>query len=381
MRIGIDARWIFREKSGISTYTRELLRELPLVDQTNEYTVFFQEQDLLEETVAYAALDKAPNFSAALLPYGIFSVPNQLRFSAELGKRELDVFHSPNYMIPFLAFPRHRAGMTKCVVTIHDLIPLLFPEYTPRALKTRLMPLYRFVMREVGARADVIVTVSEHSRKDVLREMNIKEKRKNSVIAVPNGVASEYKPAERLPRDAKTILYVGRFDPYKNLTGLLETFSKVRERAKGNVRLQVIGSPDERYLEPLAKVEELDVNSWIDWSGYVGGAGLVDAYQQADIFALQSKYEGFGLTVLEAMACGAPVVCSNRSSLPEVAGSAAILEDPDDSEAFAAAILRILGDDALAADLQKKGIEQAARFTWKRTAEQTLEAYKHAANL
>jgi len=380
MKIGIDARWIFHEKSGISTYTRELLRYLPVVDQTNEYTLFFEHQDLLEETTAYAALEKASNFKTELLGYGIFSIKNQLKLPGKLRKLKIDVFHSPNYMIPFFAFPCRRAGRVKSVVTIHDLIPLLFPEYTPRALKTRFMLLYRLVMREVGVRSDIVITVSDHSRKDVLKEMHISNERAADVITVPNGVASEYKPKEKISGDIKTILYVGRFDPYKNLAGLLETFSRVRTKTKLDVRLKIIGTPDARYPEPELKAKELGLNPWIDWSGYVGGEELVKAYQEADVFMLQSKYEGFGLTVLEAMACGTPVVCSNRSSLPEVAGSAAILEDPDNYDAFASAVVNVLEDQNLAAELAEKGIKQAARFTWKRTAEETLKAYQCAVN-
>jgi alpha-1,3-rhamnosyl/mannosyltransferase len=178
---------------------------------------------------------------------------------------------------------------------------------------------------------------------------------------------------------ARTILYVGRFDPYKNLPGLIRAFARVREISRQPVRLRVVGSPDPRYPEAQAVAQELKLEHSIDWVGYAGGRSLVKEYQQADVFALLSKYEGFGLTVLEAMACGTPVVCSNRSSLPEVAGSAGVLVDPDDIEAAARAIARVLEDPRYAGELREQGLSQAARFRWTRTAVVTLDAYRKAA--
>jgi glycosyltransferase involved in cell wall biosynthesis len=380
MKIGIDARWIFPEISGIGTYTRELVRHLVLLDRVNEYELFFDNPRIAEQTAEAAQFSEAANFRVRLLPYGPFAPRGQLRMPALLRDLKLDVFHSPNYMMPLLAFgtqkPSRRAP--KSIVTIHDLIPLLFPEHTPKALKVRFLPVFRWIMRQVGARADLILTVSESSRQDVLKELRIPPARRESVIAVPNGVAPEFKPLPKRPLGYRTILYVGRFDPYKNVLGLLETFQKVCGRVKENVRLRIVGSPDPRYPEAAARARELGIDGKIEWAGYVGGADLVRAYQQADVFVLQSKYEGFGLTVLEAMACGTPVVCSRRSSIPEVAGNAALLVDPDSTHEVADALVRVLSDPRLAADLREKGIGQAAKFTWVRTAAMTMKAYEHA---
>jgi glycosyltransferase involved in cell wall biosynthesis len=280
-------------------------------------------------------------------------------------------------MIPLPAFPRHRPGHTRCVVTIHDLIPLLFPQFTPKALKTRLYPLYKRLMVEVGARADTILTVSESSRRDVIENLGIPVARHGDVIAVPNGVAAEYVPAEKKHGAEKLILYVGRFDPYKNVSGLIEAFARVRERSKTPVRLRIIGPADTRYPEATACARQLGLEPFIAWDGYISDEGLVKAYQHADVFVLLSLYEGFGLTVLEAMACGTPVVCGIRSSLPEVAGSAALMVDPSNMDQAADAIVRVLEDAKLASELREKGVRQAAKFTWTRTATMTLKAYEH----
>ena len=381
MRIGIDARWIFEQISGIGTYTHELIRHLAQIDRNNEYVLFFDNDAMMHRVSQATHLTLAPNFRTELLPFGIFSVRGQLQLPSVFRRLNLDVFHSPNYMIPLRAFPRNRPGRPRCVVTIHDLIPLIFPQHTPKALKSRFFPVYRRLMAEVAARADVILTVSNSSRKDVIEQFRILAPRQDDVIAVPNGVAPEYVAVVKPPRAPKTILYVGRFDPYKNVPKLMEAFARLRQIASFDVRLKVVGPPDPRYPEGQRRAKELGLDPWIDWAGYAADGALVTAYQQADLFVLLSKYEGFGLTLLEAMACGTPVVCSNRSSLPEVAGDAALLVDPDDTEAAAQAMARALSDDALRADLRAKGLKQAMKFTWTRTAAMTMKAYEQAVAL
>ncbi len=372
--IGIDARWIFREISGIGTYTQELIREIARIDDAFRYELLFNDPELLDRVRSETGLDKAPRVRCHLLPGGVFSPSSQLRVPSWIRRHGIEVFHSPNYMIPYLAFPRRRPGRVRCVSTIHDLIPLLFPEYTPRAVKTRFFRVFKAVMRETGRRADLLLTVSESSKRDIVAQLGVPPER---VVAIPNGVASEYRPAERRASGSRTLLYVGRFDPYKNVQGLLHAFAHTRSLCP-DLRLRIVGAPDPRYPEALDTARAMGLEAHIDWLGYVDGPGLVRAYRQADVFALLSLYEGFGLTVLEAMASGTPVVCGNASSLPEVAGDAALLVDPRDPTAAGEAIARILNDTALTASLRQKGIQRAAAFTWERTARATLEAYRAA---
>jgi glycosyltransferase involved in cell wall biosynthesis len=374
MRIGIDARWILRELSGIGTYTRELIRYLAVVDRQNEYVLFFDRPAALEEVRGFANLEKAPNFDITLLAHGPFSPWSQLALPSLFRKLGLDIFHSPSYMIPLLAFPRTRAGDTLCVVTLHDLIPLSFPRHAPRSKKTRLFPLYRLLMMEVGRRADMIITGSSSARSDILRELRILDS--STVVVIPDGVDARFTPPAAPKADTKTILYVGRLDPYKNVPGLVEAFSKVRQTAAPEARLRIVGAKDDRYPEASRLAEKLGVEPFVEWTGYLPDCGLVEAYQQAAVFALPSHYEGFGLPVLEAMACGTPVICSNAASLPEVAGDAALLVSPDDTDGLAEAIARVLADEALASTMREKGLRRAAQFSWRRTAELTLEAYR-----
>lgn len=374
MKICLDARWIFAELSGIGLYTQELIQALAREDRFNEYTLLFQEQAVLERTRAVTKFDQSPRFNAQVVDYGVFSLKNQIRLPRLLREGGFDLYHSTNYMMPLLCF-----GRVKRVVTIHDLIPLLFPDHAPRSKKTRLYPLYKGLMLEVGAKADMIITVSASTRRDVLRELRIPAAREARVVTVPEGVTPEYKPGARpVGRAEKVILYVGRRDPYKNLPRLVEALAAVRVNGV-NARLRVVGSPDDRYPEAPALAASLDLQPYIDWVGYVSPQDLVREYQTADVFALPSRYEGFGLTVLEAMACGTPVVCSNIGSLPEVAGDAARKVDPAILPQLVDALTEILSRPELAEDLGRRGILRAAQFTWERTARETIAAYRSLA--
>lgn len=379
MKIGIDARWIFPEITGIGSYTQELIRHLAAVDRNNDYILFFQNTRVRDRTVAYAQLEDAPRMEARIAPFGPFSLQNQLRMPGIIRDAQLDLFHSTNFMLPFSACPRDRQGRTACVVTIHDLIPLIFPEHTPRALKSRFHFIYRAVMREVGRRADLIITVSESSRRDILHHMTIPEERRNKVIAIHEGVSDRYTPGSPPSGACPTILYVGRLDPYKNVPALIRAFSRALKSGRIQARLKIIGPRDARYPEVERLISEKELHPHIDWPGYVDADELCRAYREATVFVLPSLYEGFGLPVLEAMACGTPVICGNRASLEEVAGDAAILFDPQNEDALAAALESVLTDPARAETLRVKGLHRAAQFSWETTARKTIEAYEQCA--
>jgi len=389
MKIGIDARWIFKELSGIGSYTRELIRHLARLDREHTFVIYFSDPELRDRTVAETDLLSAPNFSTCLLPFNLFSIRNQLRLPGLLAETALDVFHSPNYMIPLRAFPRGRPGRTRCVTTIHDLIPLMFPDYAPRAWKRRFFLLYRWLMHEVAVRSDLVLTDSRSSRDDVIRYLRLPPGR---VLAIPLGVVPEFQPPVRAdtgatgwtPGDARaeqTILWVGRADPYKNLAGLIEAFAALRKQYQLPVNLRIVGPKDRRYPEASRRAAGLGVADAVTWLGYLPDDRLLSEYQNADVFVQPSWYEGFGLPVLEAFACGTPVICSNKGSLPEVAGGAALIVQPQDIIGLTEAMRRVLTDFHLARDMRERGLRQAQKFTWEATARMTLEAYKKAADL
>ncbi len=378
MRVVIDSRWIFRELSGIGLYTRELIRHLPEIDTENEYHLIFDDIEVMEREKAETGFDTAANFSVAFTDSGVFSARSQLALPGMLKRLRADVFHSPNYMIPFRAFPRNQLGGTGCVITVHDLIPLLFPHYTPRAIKTRFFPVFKRVMRETAARADVVIAPSNSTRRDIAEYLYSGKEDAGRIEVIYQGVSSDYIPASISDGREPVILYVGRHDPYKNVSKLIEAYARLRSRGV-LAGLRIVGSDDERYPEARETAHRFNVDEFIQWDGYLDGAGLIDAYQQADVFVLPSRYEGFGLTVLESMACGTPVVCGNRSSLPEVVGDAALTVNPDSVEQIEAAIASLLGDPDLAARMRVVGLKRAMKFTWRRTSEATADVYRAVA--
>lgn len=376
MRIVIDARWIFPEISGIGTYTLELLRQLASFDRTNEYLLLFETRTAIEAASAITQFNSAPNFRSILFPHGVFSLKSQLLLPPRLIELKTDVYHAPNFMIPIRAFPRNHAGRVRCVVTIHDVIPLIFPDHAPRSKKSRMFAVYKWIMHEVGRRADRIITVSQSSRSDIIQQLHIPAPLHENVVAIYNGVAQNYAPATRQAGKEKSILYVGRMDPYKNVTRVIEAFGLLVNRDKLFCSMTIIGPQDDRYPEARNRARELGLETHIRWLGYVPADDLRRHYQQADVLVLPSRYEGFGLPVLEAMGSGTPVICSNSSSLPEVAGDAAVLVDPDDTEAWREALFNVLSNPRLAEGLQRKGLAQARKFTWETAARETLKVYE-----
>ncbi|MDA1043658.1 MAG: glycosyltransferase family 1 protein [Verrucomicrobia bacterium] len=378
MKIVIDARWIFPELSGIGMYTREFLTELARQDTENAYTLLFHNADVMTRTIEECHLRQAANMRTELLPYGLFSARGQFALPRYLAATKADIFHTMNYMMPLLAFPRRRPHRTACIATIHDVIPLVFPYAAPRSRKAQLFPLYKRLMIEIGLRADAIITDSRSSREDIIRHMRID--RTDRIHVIYCGVSDRFQhpppvPAERTPDRTRKVLYVGRADPYKNLSRLIRAFASARATLPFPVELTMAGSPDPRYPEPQAVARSLGVHDAIHWTGYISDDALLALYHSSDVLVHPSRYEGFGLQIAEAMACGLPVICSHAASLPEVAGDAAILLSPDDETGFFESLVDVLTDEARAQSLREKGFVQAGRFTWAETVRQTRAVY------
>ena len=385
MKIAIDARWIFREISGIGNYTRELIRHLALIDKENSYLLLFNNAGLRGRTIKETGLDNSPNFTAKILPYGVFSILNQLLLPVALKKERVDIFHSTNYMIPVFAFPRRRKGGTGCVVTIHDVIPMIFPKHAPKAKKARLYPVYRRLMIEVGMRANAIIADSRTSKADIIKHLCIPKGLENKVKVIYCGVSACFRTKQETTsfsklgtrnKQQRTILYVGRFDPYKNLETLIRAIAIVVKKYSLPVTLRIAGTRDPRYPEAFQLAERLGISKMLHVTGYLSDDELAAEYRNAGVLVHPSRYEGFGLQILEAMACGLPVICSNAGSLPEVAGNAAIMVDPDDPENIADKIKEVLRNPDMAGILSRRGIDQAAKFSWEKTAAETLEVYR-----
>ncbi len=375
MNIGIDARWIYPQISGVGRVTEKLIRYLGEIDQENRYLIFFFQPELKEKYEK--SWEKYPNLELVLVPWPLFSPADQIRMPAFLRKQGVDVFHSTNYLVPLLG-----RGL-KMVSTIHDLIPLKFPHFTPRAKKTRYNFLFRMLLRRCARKADRVIAVSRHTRDDLVKYLGLEEEK---IAVVYNGVAEKYRPRkreevlarlpEKVDRERPYALYVGRFDPYKNAVGLVREFKRFLDRSRPEANLVLAGHYDPRYPQVFEEVEKLGLASRVIFLDQLGEEDLIYLYRGARVLVLPSFYEGFGLPPLEAMACGTPVICSNRGSLPEVVGEAAIVIDPGEEGSIARALEKIWTDDRLAAELREKGLARAGNFTWKKTAEETLAVYR-----
>ncbi len=379
LKIGIDARWIFRDISGVGRVTEKLIRNLAAVDRKNLYYLFFSEADLLKKYSRHWGNN--PNFRPLLVPWGIFTPAGQWKLPARIRRLGLDIFHSTNYFLPLFL-----RGEVKAVATVHDLIPLKFPHFTPRAWKTRLYPLFRWILSRSVRRADRVITVSRHTARDLAADLHLPPEK---IAVVYNGIDGVYRqlPEEeyrnilsiRLDPNRPFLLYVGRFDPYKNVPGLIRAFAEFIHGRSDDPRLVLAGHPDPRYPEAFEVVSELGLSSRVIFLDGVEEEELIALYNGARIVILPSLYEGFGLPPLEAMACGTPVVVSDRGSLPEVVGGAGLLVDPESRAELVSAIEKLWDSEDQRRRFGKLGQARAREFSWRRTAEETLAVYRELA--
>ncbi len=299
-----------------------------------------------------------------------FSLTEQWRLPSTIRRLRLDLFHSPYYIKPYLL-------PSPSLVTIYDLVPKLYPQYTPSLWRRSI---FEVAIRLAVASARRVICLSQSARDDLVRLLGVAP---SKVSVTPAGVDERFQPlggevvvrlrqSHGLPQGY--ILNVGINKPHKNLVRLVEAFAKVKTGRK----LVLAGREDPRYRGAQEVVERLGLQERVVFLGEVPEEELPALYNGAMLFIFPSLYEGFGLPVLEAMACGVPVVCSNSSSLPEIAGQAALMVDPFDVDALSKAIERVLQDDALRITMREEGLKRAAQFPWERTARETLAAYSEA---
>ncbi len=345
MKLAIDARMI--DRSGIGTCIREW------ISHGNYSFVLGKRENLSAHEKRYSEL----------LPFDcpIYGYREQLAFPYRaLRKRKPDVLHVPHCNIPLL----YRG---KLIVTIHDLTHLIYPQFLPN----RIVGWYfKFIFWIACKKADHILTDSESTKRDIMRFFHTNAEK---ITVAPLGVGKEFakKPDAAvdylygkysIPRDKKLLLYVGNLLPHKNLSTLLEAFSKMPERE--NCRLILVGKAFHSRTKDM-KDRELGISDLIIHAGVVPQDDLVGLYNIAHLFVLPSLYEGFGLPILEAFACGTPVACSDTSSLPEVGGSLARYFSPTDSDDMAKVLSKALTEERRTDEY----ISWASRFTWDRSSD------------
>ena len=383
-----DARWILPTPSGIGVCARELASRLPALLPDWTFVFLCRDEASRERLVACLPAAGEGRMATRSLGYGPASPRNQLLLPAELRALRAGLFHSPNFLIPFSAFPKGRPGRIRCIATIHDVIPLVVPGYAPRSRTSRFRGLYRFCLRQAARRADALVTVSERSRRDAVAALRLRGADAARIRVVPNGVDDAFfalagaRPPVRgaADRSERTVLYVGRSDPYKNVPMLVEAFAAARARAPFPMRLVVAGARDPRYPEAEARARALGVADAVAFAGALPFGELLGLYRTADLLAHPSRYEGFGLQIAEAFAAGLPVLCTDGGAAPEVAGDAArIVPLEGGAKAFAEEMLALLRDPEALGRLRGAGLRRARDFTWDRAARAVAACYGEVA--
>ncbi|MFA5867383.1 MAG: glycosyltransferase family 1 protein [Actinomycetota bacterium] len=375
MRIGLDARDALRRESGISTLTMFLCRALAEIESGDD---FFQYLDVFEgDGPSNPGLVTGGGFHTRVLP-GSRQVWKQIRLPAALRRDRIDVFHSMTSTIPFV-----RPCPT--AVTVCDLFFEAHPEFAPSGDRFKMRRLYKYAARN----ADRIIAISKTTKQDLIKFYGVNEDKISVIYPAPNPfyrILNQAEDAEKSKAvmlshslEPPFLLHVGGMTKNRNIAGMLDAVSLLKKTGI-RPKLVLIGRSFWGFDLKAELAKRLLCDEVIEIK-YAPGDDLRILYNQATALLLPSLYEGFGLPILEAMACGTPVITSNLSAMPEAAGDAALLVDPLDPSAIAAAIEQIMGDKTLRDTLISKGLKQVERFTWPANAAQTLEVYHSLANV
>jgi len=373
MRICIDVSAAVHRRAGLGRYAQELTRAL-VAQGENDYVVFYHQRG---QAHLDPPIDTLPQLTTwlSVKPWRLWAMLAHFSGVTQDYKFQgVDIFHATEHLLP-------RLRRIRTVFTLHDLIFRFDPaSHLPlnRIYLNLMMP--RFLRT-----ADAVVAVSECSKRDAMRLYGTPAEK---IHVIPEGVDAHFKPSHpecvehvrrtyHLPE--RFILCVGTIEPRKNLPILFEVLASRREQGLEIWPLVIAGKPGWLYEPIFQRVAELGLQNLVHFTGFFPDDDLPALCSAATLLAMPSRYEGFGLPVLEAMACGTPVVCSNTSSLPEVAGDAALLVPPDDVRGWGEAIAHVLTDDVLRAQMRERGLVQAARFTWEQAARQTADLYRRVA--
>ena len=362
MRIGIDAFPMTQTQGGIGTYTRCLLKALLGLKSEDEFFGYVP----VHSTQAGECKDWE------LCSQFKWIHVRQLSFRWQGWRDKLDLYHGTN-------FKMQTRGRYGAIVTVHDLWLDRHPEYSKKFFGQGAS---FFRSRRRARRAVRVLTDSQHSSWDLQELYGLPEER---ISVIPIGVSGDFRPDLDKSRFSRLclrygipsgpyFLFLGGADPRKNHATLIQAYAQSPALCR-NHSLVVVGNPTHRFGSVMETCRLFEVQDRVICTGPVLVDDLRLLYSHADVFVYPSRYEGFGLPVVEAMACGTPVITSNTTSLPEVAGDAAILINPEDPAELAQAMLRVLEDSDLRKVLRTKGFERAGLFTWERTARQTLSVY------
>ncbi|MBI1299383.1 glycosyltransferase [bacterium] len=382
----LDARTATAHFPGIGRYVRNLATAMaPQLTAGEQLAILWNQADTTAWDPTPLTNTQVTAVPARVSPFSIaqqITIPRLLKQltrpnpQSPVPSPQSPIFHSTYYLMPY------RPGLPT-LLTVYDLIAMRHPEtVSPRA---RL--LFRLTTQLALRAADHVVTISDATRRDLLAHFPVDA---DHVTAIPLAADPRFTPQtqdavvavrRKYSLPSRFIFYLGINKPHKNLIRLVDAYARLTQSLVPSPQspvpnLVIAGAWDERYPEARDRSAALNLGERVRFLGRVDDADLPALYSACTLFVFPSVYEGFGLPVLEAMACGAPVACGDASSLPEAAGEAALLFDPRDEEAIADALRRALEDDSLRRTLADRSLQQARCFSWQRTAAETLSCYR-----
>lgn len=370
LRIGIEVQRIFREKKhGMEVVALELIREIQKIDQHNEY-ILYARKDVDEK-----CLSETANFKIKSLPASSYFTWEQFTLPAEVKKDNLDFLHSTcNTSALRLSVPM--------MLTLHDIIYLEKTDFKGTAYQNFGNLYRRFVVPKIVDKSKLIITVSNFEKNVILNKLNLPEQK---VKVIYNAVSpkfntnyaserlTEFREAHQLPLDF--ILFLGNTAPKKNTLNVIKAYAAYKAEVPDGLPMVILDYDKNLVFELLAKLGQQHLEKDFLFPGYIASEEMPLLYNISRLFLYPSLRESFGLPLLEAMACGVPVITANTSSMPEVAADAALFVDPLDYHQIKDQMITILNDSELAFQLKEKGLKRASEFTWKAAATQLLALY------
>ena len=375
MKIGIDARMLGEEQTGIGLYIQNLIENIEILDTENEYILFLRKGKFSSFEL------ESNNFKKVLSDSKWYSFSEQFSFLCQIKKEKVDLMHFPSFNAPIF-YSGNR------ITTIHDLTPKYFPGHKMNSLLRRIA--FWFVFRASIKKSKKIIAVSEYTKKEILKYYKLNEEKIRVIYqGIPNGNegSTELKGEELILMEDRFlkkyklndpyIFYTGVWRSHKNLVGLIKAFGILKKKHKKDIKLVLGGKEDKFYPEIRQTWEDLDLGSEIIRPGFIDKKEMSLFLSNAELFVLPSFVEGFGFGPLEALSFETPVVVSSAGAMPEVLGESAVYFNPDDPKDMAEKINQVLEDDILKKTLINNGKERLKMYSWVNCAEKTIETYKN----
>ncbi len=372
MRIGIDGRLVLHKLRGIGGYIYNVLNEVLKIDSENSYYLYVNGSSPyniapVKNSEIISALSSYKNLKVVSVDSKYEFLWEQVLLPLQAKSDRIDLLHMTANRMPLFTH-------CKSIVTVHDMIEILFFDKMYRNLSGfrgrfydwRVGCYIKFLYSHVFKRADCVVTVSDYSRNDIIKLAGVAPKK---ITVIHNGFNHEFSH-RNLPRE-NFIFAFGNGAQHKNCPAIIKAYSTLSEGLKNKYQLVIAGRIPE--LEQLSR--DLHEKNVV-FKDFLPKEKLIQMYNQASCFLFLSGYEGFGIPLLEAMSCGAPVVASDKSSIPEIVGDAGLLVDPSNTKMIAQAIEKVLTDTGVSQKMAEKGFERAKQFSWEISARKHLELYK-----